>query len=70
MINLALREISHSWVRYILTAVGLGLLIGVTLTMTGLVRGMMDDAIALIQALIMEMRTPIEPTRLIMAKQL
>ena len=49
MINLALREISHSWVRYVLTAFGLGLLVGVTLTMTGLVRGMMDDAIALIR---------------------
>ena len=32
-----------------LTAAGLGLLIGVTLTMTGLVRGMMDDAVALIR---------------------
>jgi putative ABC transport system permease protein len=49
MINLAFREISHSWARYVLTAVGLGLLIGVTLTMTGLVRGMMDDAVALIR---------------------
>ena len=49
MINLAFREISHSWVRYVLTAAGLGLLIGVTLTMTGLVRGMMDDAVALIR---------------------
>ena len=49
MINLAVKEISHSWVRYVLTAVGLGLLIGVTLTMTGLVRGMLDDAIALIR---------------------
>ena len=36
MINLAVKEISHSWVRYVLTAAGLGLLIGVTLTMTGL----------------------------------
>lgn len=49
MINLAVKEISHSWVRYVLTAVGLGLLIGVTVTMTGLVRGMLDDAIALIR---------------------
>ncbi len=49
MINLAVKEISHSWFRYVLTAAGLGLLIGVTLTMTGLVRGMMDDAIALIR---------------------
>ena len=49
MINLAAKEISHSWFRYVLTAAGLGLLIGVTLTMTGLVRGMMDDAVALIR---------------------
>ena len=49
MINLAVKEISHSWVRYVLTAAGLGLMIGVTLTMTGLVRGMMDDAVALIR---------------------
>jgi putative ABC transport system permease protein len=49
MINLAFKEISYSWVRYVLTAAGLGLLIGVTLTMTGLVRGMMDDAVALIR---------------------
>ena len=47
MINLAVKEISHSWVRYVLTAAGLGLLIRVTLTMTGLVRGMMDDALSL-----------------------
>ncbi|MHC1745989.1 MAG: ABC transporter permease [Negativicutes bacterium] len=49
MINLAVKEIAYSWFRYVLTAFGLGLLIGVTLTMTGLVRGMMDDAISLIQ---------------------
>lgn len=48
MINLAFKEIAHGWFRYVLTAIGLGLLIGVTLTMTGLVRGMMDDAVALI----------------------
>jgi len=49
MINLAVREIRQSLFRYLLTAAGLGLLIGVTLTMTGLVRGMMDDAVALIR---------------------
>ena len=49
MINLAIKEISHTWFRYLLTAFGLGLLIGVTLTMTGLVRGMMDDALTLIR---------------------
>ncbi len=47
MINLAVKEISHTWFRYFLTALGLGLLIGVTLTMAGLVRGVLDDAIAL-----------------------
>lgn len=47
MINLAVKEISHGWVRYVLTAFGLGLLIGVTMIMTGLVRGMMGDALAL-----------------------
>lgn len=47
MINLAVKEISHTWGRYFLTAFGLGLLIGVTLTMAGLVRGVLDDAIAL-----------------------
>lgn len=49
MINLAVKEIAHGWFRYVLTAGGLGLLIGVTLTMTGLVRGMMDDATSLIR---------------------
>lgn len=47
MINLAIKEIAHGWVRYVLTGFGLGLLIGVTMIMTGLVRGMMDDALAL-----------------------
>ena len=47
MINLAAKEISHGWLRYVLTAFGLGLLIGVTMIMTGLVRGMMDDALSL-----------------------
>ncbi|WP_319402827.1 ABC transporter permease [uncultured Anaeromusa sp.] len=47
MINLAIKEISHGWVRYVLTGFGLGLLIGVTMIMTGLVRGMMDDALSL-----------------------
>ena len=49
MINLAVKEIAHGWFRYVLTAFGVGLLIGVTLTMAGLVRGMMDDAVALVK---------------------
>ena len=48
MINLALRDIQHSWAKFILTGFGLGLLIGVTLTMAGVFRGMVDDAQALL----------------------
>jgi len=44
MISLAGRDILHSWSKFVLTGVGLGLLIGVTLTMAGLYRGMVDDA--------------------------
>ena len=44
MISLAGRDILHSWGKFVLTGVGLGLLIGVTLTMAGLYRGMVDDA--------------------------
>jgi putative ABC transport system permease protein len=44
MINLAARDIGHHFGRYLLTGLGLGLLIGVTLTMAGVYRGMVDDA--------------------------
>ncbi|MGE0464693.1 MAG: ABC transporter permease [Vicinamibacterales bacterium] len=44
MISLAGRDILHSWGRFVLTGVGLGLLIGVTFTMAGVYRGMVDDA--------------------------
>ena len=44
MINLASRDILHSWGKFVLTGFGLGLLIGVTLTMAGVYRGMVDDA--------------------------
>lgn len=48
MINLASRDILHSWGKFVFTGAGLGLLIGVTLTMAGVYRGMVDDAQALI----------------------
>ncbi len=48
MISLAGRDILHGWSRFLLTGVGLGLLIGVTLTMAGVYRGMVDDARALL----------------------
>lgn len=50
MINLALRDISYGWGRYLLTATGLGLLIGVTLIMAGVFRGMVDDGTVLLES--------------------
>lgn len=44
MINLAGRDIMHSWGKFVFTGMGLGLLIGVTLSMAGIYRGMVDDA--------------------------
>ena len=44
MISLAGRDILHAWGRFVFTGLGLGLLIGVTLTMAGVYRGMVDDA--------------------------
>jgi putative ABC transport system permease protein len=43
MINLAGRDILHGWGKFAFTGVGLGLLIGVTLSMAGIYRGMIDD---------------------------
>jgi putative ABC transport system permease protein len=48
MISLAGRDIAHSWGKFVLTGMGLGLLIGVTLSMAGIYRGMVDDAQALL----------------------
>ncbi|MEW6589525.1 MAG: ABC transporter permease, partial [Pseudomonadota bacterium] len=50
MINLARRDIAHHLKSYLLTGLGLGLLIGVTLTMAGVYRGMVDDARVLLRA--------------------
>ncbi len=49
MINLASRDILHGWGKFVFTGVGLGLLVGVTLTMAGVYRGMVDDAQVLIE---------------------
>ncbi len=50
MISLAGRDILHSWGKFIFTGIGLGLLIGVTLTMAGLYRGMVDDGKVLLDS--------------------
>ncbi len=48
MISLAGRDVLHAWQKFVLTGMGLGLLIGVTLSMAGVYRGMVDDAKALL----------------------
>ncbi|MEO8306399.1 MAG: ABC transporter permease [Betaproteobacteria bacterium] len=48
MINLATRDILHGWGKFVFTGVGLGLLIGVTLSMAGIYRGLVDDGKALL----------------------
>ena len=48
MISLAGRDILHAWGKFVFTGVGLGLLIGVTLSMAGIYRGMVDDGKALL----------------------
>ena len=48
MINLAARDVLHGWGKFLFTGIGLGLLIGTTLTMAGVFRGMVDDGQVLI----------------------
>ena len=49
MISLAYRDVSQNFGRFLFTGIGLGLLIGVTLTMAGVFRGMVDDGKALLR---------------------
>jgi len=49
VISLAQRDVANSFGRYLSTGLGLGLLIGVTLTMAGVFRGMVDDGKALLR---------------------
>ena len=48
--NLALRDVRHNALRFALTAVGLGLLFGVVISMTGIYEGALDDALRLPRA--------------------
>lgn len=48
MISLAGRDILHGWGKFVFTGIGLGLLLGVTLVMAGVYRGMVDDGRALL----------------------
>jgi len=48
--NLAIRDIRHNLVRFILTCVGLALLLGVVLSMIGIYRGLVSEALTLIRS--------------------
>lgn len=48
--NLALRDIRHKLGRFLLTCLGLSLLLGVVLSMIGIYRGLVDDALSLVRA--------------------
>jgi putative ABC transport system permease protein len=47
--NLAYRDIRHSLGRFLLTCVGLSLLLGVVLSMIGIYRGLVEDALTLVR---------------------
>ena len=46
--NLAIRDIRYHRGRFILTSIGLGLLLGVVISMGGIYRGLIDDALAVL----------------------
>jgi putative ABC transport system permease protein len=48
--NLAYRDVRHSLFRFLLTCVGLGLLLGVVLAMIGIYRGLVVDALTIARA--------------------
>lgn len=48
--NLALRDIRHHRGRFVLTSVGLGLLIGVVISMGGIYWGLIEDALSVLHA--------------------
>ena len=48
MINLAARDVLHGAGKFLFTGLGLGLLIGLTLSMAGIYRGLVDDGQALL----------------------
>ena len=48
--NLAYRDIRHNAGRFVLTCIGLGMLLGVVLAMIGIYRGLVADALTLVRA--------------------
>jgi putative ABC transport system permease protein len=49
-VNLAYRDIRHNLGRFLLTCFGLSLLLGVVLSMIGIYRGLVEDALTLVRA--------------------
>lgn len=47
--NLAIHDIRHNLGRFLLTSIGLGLLLGVVLSMIGIYRGLVADALSLVR---------------------
>jgi putative ABC transport system permease protein len=62
-VNLALRDIRHNLGRFVLTCLGLGLLLGVALAMVGIYRGVVYDALSLPRALHADLWVVEEGTR-------
>lgn len=48
--NLAYRDIRHNLLRFVLTCVGLSLLLGIVITITGIYNGSVDDAVRQVRA--------------------
>ena len=49
--NLAYRDVRHNLGRFLLTCLGLGLLLGVVLAMIGIYRGLVVEALTLVQGM-------------------
>ena len=48
--NLAIRDVQYRLGRFLLTALGLGLLLGTVMSMGGIYRGMVEDALSIVRA--------------------
>lgn len=48
--NLAIRDIRYNWLRFVLTGIGLGGLLGIVVVMMGIYEGALDDALRLPRA--------------------
>jgi putative ABC transport system permease protein len=49
-VNLALRDIRHNLGRFLLTCIGLSLLLGIVLAMVGIYRGLIEESLGLVRA--------------------